>query len=193
MCKSYQQLYRLVLPRRRMTTSLNSQQYDGGVGIDGEGRQHHFVQDVILYPAQLLRQVPGRDEAADGGPLLAGRDELEGTLQGLLQVLQRAGHRRAVGHRPRLLQLRQDGAEPKHAPRDLAATSSMWRALSMASLIMSPILTILSTVATGSVIDPSCPTHLHTISSRSGKFLELSGSFFVTEFSGSSPSNNQSK
>ena len=82
-----------------MTTSLNSQQYDGGVGIDGEGRQHHFVQDVVLYPTQLLGQFPGREAAADGGPLLAGRDQLEGTLQGLLQVLQRAGHRRAVGHR----------------------------------------------------------------------------------------------
>jgi len=114
---------RLVLPRRRMTTSLNSKQQDGGVGVDGEGRQHHFVQDVFLYPAQLLRQVPSREDAPDGGrgPLLAGRDQLEGTLQGLLQVLQRAGHGRAVGHRPRLLQLRQDGAEPQHAPRDLAA------------------------------------------------------------------------
>ena len=111
----------MLLPGRRLTTSLNSKQQDGGVGVDGEGRQHHFVQDVILYPAQLLRQVTRRDEAAGGGPLLAGRDELEGTLQGLLQVLQRTGQRRAVGHRPRLLQLRQDGAEPQHAPRDLVA------------------------------------------------------------------------
>ena len=70
-----------------MTTSLECKQDDGCVGIDSEGREHHFVQDVLLHPAQLLGQVPCRDEAADGAPLLAGHDELEALTEALLQVL----------------------------------------------------------------------------------------------------------
>jgi hypothetical protein len=44
----------LLLPEQRMATSMDCEQQNGGVGIDSEGRQHHFVQDVVLHPAQLL-------------------------------------------------------------------------------------------------------------------------------------------
>jgi hypothetical protein len=42
------------------SSSLNSKQDDGGLGVDSEGRQHHLVQEVVFYPAQLLGQVTGR-------------------------------------------------------------------------------------------------------------------------------------
>jgi len=113
----------LWLTRRWTTnTSLISQQDDGGVGVEGEGRQHHLVRDVVVDPTQLLGQVPRRDEAAEDAPILAGRDELQGAFHGRLQVLQRAAHRRvAVRHACLLLQPRQDSAEPEHALPDLPA------------------------------------------------------------------------
>ena len=70
-----------------MTTSLDCKQDDGCLGIDSEGSEHHFVQDVLFHPAQLPGQVPCRDKAAEGAPLPAGHDELEASTEALLQVL----------------------------------------------------------------------------------------------------------
>jgi hypothetical protein len=64
----------LLLLVQRMSTRLDSEQQNGGVGIDSEGRQHHLVQDVLFHPAQLLGQFPGADE-------------LEAFLEALLQIL----------------------------------------------------------------------------------------------------------
>lgn len=86
-----------------MTTGLDSKQYNGGVCVDGEGCQHHLVQNIILYPAQLLGHVPCPDEVADGGLLLAGHDKFKGMLEALLQIFERATHRGAIIHHPCLM------------------------------------------------------------------------------------------
>ena len=105
---------------RSSISSPNACQNNGGLDVGGEDDEHHFLRDIILHPAQAPGLLPCRAVEAHRGALLSGRDEGVSSPEAVLQVLQRAAHRR-VGRHPRLRQPRQEGAHPNRARPDLLA------------------------------------------------------------------------
>lgn len=96
-------------------------QHDSCVYMSSEAAHLQFAHYIILHPAQLLGLVSGSQETKQDVLLLALRDELEGTVEGDRQILQRITHR-LVLHRLRLLvELLEESADPGHARLDATA------------------------------------------------------------------------
>jgi len=95
------------------TAAWNSEGVAVALHTDGEGTHVDFPVYIVLHPSQLPSHVASREETVhEGVLLLAVCDELEGTIDGLLETRQSSGHRRV--HRPHHLERRQAGDEYGH-------------------------------------------------------------------------------
>ena len=133
------------------------------VGIDGEGRHGQLLQDVLLDLAQLAGQVLRPEDALhEALVLLAGPDELERAPERVFFRLPSA--------RPTAEPFSANPFLCRTIRLSLAMLTCVWTSLhwSMflcavptASLIARAILTIVSTLATGSAIpDEQCNSNL---------------------------------
>lgn len=88
--------------------------------LRGEDRQHHPLRYVTPHLAQLLGQLPGLAEEAQDVPPLAGCHHVVCAADGVAEVLERAADD-PVPHHLRLLEQRQQVADPAHELLDAAA------------------------------------------------------------------------